>query len=57
MKSFFDFIGRTEAYRAVRSRSWTCDSSYSKLTLLARYSGKSNQDENWIGAGAGQFSK
>ncbi|WP_286180478.1 hypothetical protein [Bacillus sp. ISL-37] len=40
MKSFFDFIGRTEASRGVRSRSWTSDSSCSKLTLFARYSRK-----------------
>ncbi|WP_156972632.1 hypothetical protein [Mesobacillus selenatarsenatis] len=43
MKSFFDFIGRTEATRGVRSRSWTSVSSCSKLTLIARYSKQQNQ--------------
>ncbi|MCM3667050.1 hypothetical protein M3204_21850 [Mesobacillus subterraneus] len=57
MKSFFDFIDRTEASRGVRSRSWTSDSSCSKLTLLARYSRKTLRDESWLGAGAGHFSK
>ncbi|MCM3664624.1 hypothetical protein M3204_09430 [Mesobacillus subterraneus] len=46
MKSFFD------STRANRS-----DSSCSKLTLLARYSKKHVRDENWLGAGAGHFSK
>ncbi|WP_226642241.1 hypothetical protein [Mesobacillus subterraneus] len=53
MKSLFDFIGRTETSRGARSRSWTSDSSCSKLTLLARYSRKLSQGENWLGAGAG----